>query len=307
MAIEAPIFIIGAGRTGSTIFHRIFSEHPDVAWLSKLSERYPHKPSLNRRLMRAIDYPVAGSLLRRRFHPSENYAFWEYYCKGFSSPFRDLLPGDVTNKTKERVRSALSEMLTNKRSRMLVKITGWPRVGFLHEIFNDAKFIHVLRDGRAVVNSVINQDWWRGWRGPQNWRWGELTPSQKEIWETYDKSFAALAGIEWTILMDATEKARKLIDRNQFFEVRYEDLCSNPVEVIREAMAFCNLSWSRGVENSVSQHSLSNANYKWQEELTNDQQRIVEDVIRDTLERCGYLPSYIKALSELPQLLDDRS
>ncbi len=92
-----------------------------------------------------------------------------------------------------------------KRNRLLVKITGWPRLGYLHEIFPDAKFIHVVRDGRAVVNSLINVDWWDGWKGPQNWRWGDLDLSQTDEWEKYGKSFVVLAGIQLKIIMNALE------------------------------------------------------------------------------------------------------
>jgi len=30
--LNKPIFIIGTGRCGSTIFHRMMAEHPHVAW-----------------------------------------------------------------------------------------------------------------------------------------------------------------------------------------------------------------------------------------------------------------------------------
>jgi hypothetical protein len=135
---------------------------------------------------------------------------------------------------------------------------------------------------------MINQDWWWGWRGPQNWRWGELTQSQEDDWERYNKSFVALAGIEWTILMDAMEKARRFIDRNDFLEIRYEDLCSNPPGVFRDVIEFCDLEWSRDFEDSVERLALRNANYKWRKELTCDQQRIVTDVVQDVLKKYGY-------------------
>jgi hypothetical protein len=289
MKIEKPIFIIGVGRSGSTILHKIFIEHPQVAWLSTLCDKYPDKPSINRLLMKAIDYPVVGRYLKKIVEPGECYDFWEHHCKGFRRPCRDLFAEDVTNKTKRKIRKVMSEMMTNKKRRLIVKITGWPRIGFLHEIFPDAKFIHILRDGRAVVNSMINVHWWWGWRGPQNWRWGELTPSQKEQWERYNRSFIVLAAIEWKFLMDSIEKARGNISKRDFLEVKYEDFCSETLDIFRDVTKFCNLNWSREFENSIKKYPLRNTNYKWLEELTDKQKNVLEEVLNDYLKRYDYL------------------
>ena len=109
MKVSKPIFIVGIGRSGSTAFHRTFSKHPNVAWLSGLCNRYPNRPSINRLLMKTIDYPIIGSLLQKKqlFNCWECYNFWEYHCKGFSNPCRDLLPEDEPIRTKEKVNSLL--------------------------------------------------------------------------------------------------------------------------------------------------------------------------------------------------------
>jgi hypothetical protein len=289
MKVEKPIFIIGTGRCGSTIFHNIFSQHPNVAWLSRWCNKYPDTPSKNRFFMKAIDYPIIGNYLKKRFKPRECWDFWEFHFTGFRRPFRDLLPEDVTNIIKEKIQNTMVQMLTSKRDRLLIKITGWPRIGFIHEIFEDAKFIHILRDGRAVANSLINERWWLGWQGPHNWRWGELSPSQKEEWEKYDKSFIALAGIEWKILMDAMENAKKFTNTNNFLEVRYENLCANPSKEFNKVVKFCDLQVLPEFENIINELSLKNSNYKWQKMFTDDQQRIIEDILRDYLKKYHYL------------------
>ena len=60
MQVKKPIFIVGVGRSGSTVFHRMLCEHPNVAWLSSQVSRHPNRISSNRVVMKAIDYPVIG-------------------------------------------------------------------------------------------------------------------------------------------------------------------------------------------------------------------------------------------------------
>lgn len=289
MTIEKPIFIVGTGRSGSTAFHNIFSAHPNMAWMSRLCDAYPNKPSINRFLMQAIDFPMVGRYLKRKLLPSECYPFWEYYYKGFSAPCRDLLPQDVTTKAKARFQKVFAEMLTSRRNRLLVKITGWSRIGFLHEIFNDAKFIHIVRDTRAVVNSAINVDWYRASTGPQVWGLAELTPSQKKEWSRHNQSFLALGGIHVKIMVDAVEKAKEFVGKDDFMEIKYEDLCAAPLRVFSDVLRFCELETSKEFEDSVTAYPLKNTNSKWRNELTLEQQNIVEDVVRDCLKRYGYL------------------
>jgi hypothetical protein len=288
MEVKNPLFIFGTGRCGSTIFHKVLTHHPHVAWLSSWCLRYPGRPERNRLAMRIIDMPLPARYVRKVIYPGEFYPFWEYYCKGFSEPCRDLYKEDVTDRTKAAVRKVMGKVLTPKRNRLLIKITGWPRIGFLKEIFPDAKFVHIYRDGRAVASSLLRVPWWSGWGGPANWRWGELTPEQRAKWNKYDKSFVVLAAIEWEILMAAYEKAKQTIPPEDLMDIRYEDLCQNPIEMFQMAVEFGALEWSPKFEATVKSFSLRNANDKWQRDLNDVQQRILGECLSDTLEEYGY-------------------
>jgi hypothetical protein len=290
MKVKAPIFIIGAGRSGSSIFHRMFSTHPNVAWLTGLYAKYPTKLELIRYLTYVSDIPFVGTHLRTYVEPGECYEFWEQICHGFSTPCRDLRADDVTIKNKKRIQAEFARILTKGKDRLLIKLTGWPRIGFLREIFPDAKFIHMMRDGRAVTNSILHVNFWWGWRGPQNWRWGELSSQHKEEWNKHNQSFIALAGIQWKIQMDAMEVAKKHVDDRNFMEVKYEHLCQNPIDTLRETVEFCELDWSRKFEKNLSSFKLNSRDFKWEEEFTQFQRSELEEVLGNYLERYGYVP-----------------
>jgi Sulfotransferase family len=286
--IEKPIFVVGAGRSGSSLFHQMFTEHPHVAWMSTLCDRHPEHLGRHRALMYGIDLPLIGRLFRRRWESAECYDFWNYFYRGFAQPCRDLRADDATPRVKAILRRALEGLVTPRRSRPLVKITGWPRLGFLHAVFPDAHFIHVYRDGRAVANSLLQVDFWRGWQGPAQWRWGTLDAELQQEWESHGRSFVALAGIQWKILMRAVESARKLIPAGKFMDVRYEDFAKNPIETLRQVAGFCDLGWAGGFEQALSRYEVESANYKWQKDLDPAQQRVLLAVLGEELRKYGY-------------------
>lgn len=286
--IVKPIIIVGTGRCGSTVLHRVLARHPRLMWLSGLCDRYPSRPELNRRAVTAVGHPLLRPLLAGRIQPGECYRFWDKHTYGFSEPCRDLVRSDVTRRVKKRMRAAFEAMLTTRRDRMLIKITGWPRIGFLSEVFEDAQFVHIVRDGRAVANSLLHVNFWRGWQGPQGWRAGLLSSQDQADWEANDRSFAALAGLEWRIQMRAIETARRSLDPARFLEVTYESFCQDPLATCRQVLAFAELESSAAFEHAVRATPINDMSGRWRDDLTAAQQAVLDDLLRDDLARYGY-------------------
>lgn len=284
-----PLIIVGTGRCGSSGLHEIMSRHGDLAWLCTLSARFPTRPAVSRGAMRAIDLPLVGSAARRLVRPSEAYAFWDHRYRGFGSPFRDLTEADITVTAMKALRQDFDEILTKRRRRLLIKITGWPRVGFLKRVFPTARFVHIYRDGRAVANSLMERPWWDGWRGPHSWKWGPLGADRQKLWEASGHSFVVLAGLEWDLLMQAFQAVKTEISSDRFLEVRYEDLCQQKEAVLKRIVEFAHLDWTPSFGEAVARFPFVDANRKWRERLTGEQQNELTRALHNTLVRYGYL------------------
>jgi hypothetical protein len=286
--ITRPIIIVGTGRCGSTVFHRLLARHPEVMWLSGFCDHYPTRPEWNRRAVVAMGNPLLRRLFGWKIQPGECYDFWDHYAFGFSEPCRDLACTDVTTRVKKQVRAVMESMLTPSRHRLLLKITGWPRLGYLDEIFDDAKFVHLVRDGRAVASSLLHVDFWRGWQGPHGWRAGLLSVEDQATWESYDRSFVALAGLEWRIQMRAMESARRGLESSRFLEIKYEAFCEDPLDTCRRVLEFAELPSPPEFEREVAAASIKNVANRWREGLTVAQQRILDGLLQEDLLRYGY-------------------
>lgn len=279
MKVERPIFVVGTGRSGSTMFHDIITYHENVAWFSVLLSKFPKKIKLNRFYLQCLDIPLLGSLFRKKLIPSETYTFWETHVRGFSRPFRDLRADDVSIKTKRNLPELFSKTLTKKRNRLLIKITGWSRIGFINEIFPDALFIHITRDPRPTVNSFLNVDFWKGWEGPQKWRFGELNDAEKLLWNKYDQSFAALASIGWIKMIQSVNEARKHIPDNRFLEIQYVDLCENPHDTFKKIYEFAGLKESRKIKRVLKTKKIISKDQSWVRDLNETQKKAINDIL----------------------------
>jgi hypothetical protein len=107
------------------------------------------------------------------------------------------------------------------------------------ELFPKSKIIHVLRDAREAVASMVTAS--RSWAKV---RLGEMSaPQASKLWVSHVREVI---------------RARHLIPDDQFLEIRYEQLLSAPERILGEAWAFLGLKYDQGmVEDAVRRNDAS--------------------------------------------------
>jgi len=286
-------FVLGTGRCGSTLVHEVVARHPDVGFVSNLDDRLARLDLLgrgNNALYRRVP-PGFTRKGRWRYAPSEAYHLLDRQVSPLlASPFRDLVGDDVTPWVEQRLRSFFARrMAAQGRPAFVHKFTGWPRAGFLLAVFPRARFLHVVRDGRAVANSWLQMPWWLGHQGPARWPWGPLPAHQAAAWEATGRSFVALAGVAWVILMEAFDEASDGVPADRWLEVRYEDLVHQPREQCARILDFAGLPWTAGFERSFARYAFTTTRREaFRRDLTASQLSELEKVLQPALSRHGY-------------------
>lgn len=300
MSAERPVFVIGTGRCGLSPLMDLIAYHPVFGWPSQYHERWPNHPWVAR-LSRVVEWPVLRSEWKFRLSPyapthDEAWALWGNVFAGFPEPFRDLTADDVT----PRVRSGFEKVVANilryqDKPRFMAEYSGWSRVRFIREIFPDARFIHIVRDPRAVVNSLVNVDYWRGYGGTTKWRWGEPPAELLESLEKYDHSFLALAAVQWKILISNLRDTTSALAENEVRLVRYEDMVADPRKTAHECIDFLgeDADEPRFVEH-LHTTRIVDANRttfripSWRESMTAKQIAMLEELLSEELSLYGY-------------------
>jgi len=287
--LERTIFIIGSGRSGTTILYKLLAIHPDLAWFSVLSNRHPAS-RWPIHLHRLLDVPLVGNRFKHaiisRSHPishlgivpSEGEDIYEGYC-GLREDVR-LTEEDWRPETDRKLKDVfrLHLEITGK-DRFLSKRTGnTQRIRLIARMFPDAHFVHIIRDGRAVALSLQNVEWWRDVR---LW-WAGTTPSE---WEGGSGDPLELPALHWKHSLEEI-LGNKQVLRN-YTEVRYEALVADPRSVRREGLEFCDLHPHGGYEEQLPE-SLPDMNRKWKENLDESQLATIDHAIGGTLREMGY-------------------
>lgn len=286
-------FMIGTGRCGSTLLHEMLCRHSNVAFMSNLDDRFGSIGRLaarNGQIYRQLPlrFTQKGRL---RFAPSEGYrAMSREVSPIMAMSSRDLIAADATPWLADRSRAFFEERARLQAGTILLhKLTGWPRSGFLHAIFPDARFVNVIRDGRAVANSWLQMPWWGGYRGPEHWHWGELPDEYRELWEQSGRSFVVLAGIAWMMLIDAWEAARVELPEGSWLDVRYEDVLRTPTETTDAVLDFLGTPADEPFADQLSRYRLDPARGSaYRAELGDDNTAELNTIMGAHLTRYGY-------------------
>ncbi len=299
--MDRPIFLIGMPRSGTTVIFEAFAAREDLAWLSQHLERAPGAlplaavsrladvtPSMRRSVSRTDQ--IRPAFERLRVGPAEAYAFWERLC---GEKFRyDYLHGvTATPEEQRRASNAVSKVGRYQgKPRFAAKVTGPARIGYLSSIFPDASFVHVVRDGRAVVQSLMRVYWWkeRDRMHVPAWRNG-LTEGDLADWQRYEVAPEALAAVQWRRVVEMARSEAAELAPDRYAEVHYERFVSAPQQVLREIADFCGLPPSRRAEEFLeSRFELRDMNFQWRERFDGAAIAMLDDLIGNTLRAFGY-------------------
>jgi hypothetical protein len=297
--------MIGMPRSGTTVISEAVSAHECVAWFPNYMNFLPSF-TLGCFFQRILTLPGIGFHLRgkkkqgggwnsllRRFlpHPVEAFPVWQLHC-GKKMKF-DYLLGQVASSDERRAitRVIRHMLLLQGKRRFFTKLTGPPRICYLNSIFNDAYFIHIIRDPRAVVRSLLNVSFWRN-RGGLQKLWWKNGPDTDEIGLETPEGLVPckLAALQWKNVLEVTWKESQLIDKKRYIEIRYEDYVREPHGILNDLMTKVELPPSSNVHRYLDSIGRpSDMNFKYKEHFSLDEIECIERITAFTAQKAGYL------------------
>ena len=197
----SPIFIGGAGRSGTTLLRVMLDSHPIICCGPELK---------------------VTPLIAQMWHTfqSAQPALQEY----------EITTADITAIFQQLFQMLTSRLLKkSKKKRIAEKTPGNARMFlYLFCLFPESPLIHVLRDPRAVVASLLKMDW---------------------IDATTGKPLEYVSSVEGAARywVQEVQAGRQILSHSEaaknYLEVRYEDLVSKPEITLRKILDHIGDTW----------------------------------------------------------------
>ena len=290
------LLIVGAPRSGTSLLYKLLCLHPEAAWISNWSRRAPALPVLAALNRLAPHFPAHrrsvwfGSDSANAYVYGRRRALWE---RAFPMPvegepvYRHCGIGQslVADSAQiARLRRTFAGLRRWGGGTVLIskRIANNQRIPLLAAAFPEARFVHMMRDGRAVAYSLTRVDWWDDgliwWYGDTPRRWRE---QGGDPWE--------LAARHWVRELTSIEEGLAAVPTDRRFELRYEDLVRAPVSELQRLARFAGLPDDPGWTAELSRLRYPNKNEAWTERLAPDVRARVESIQGEQLRRLGHV------------------
>ena len=262
--IERPVFLIGCARSGTSILGEAIAAHPRIVYLFEASA-------------------IWNELVPRR-------------------PDHRLLRADTSAETAKAVREALERAARVPQGNLLVEKNPKHvlRIPFLDAVYPDARFLHIIRDGRDTVASLMFRN-----RGD---RWGHLEiPGWQDLLARYPHANHIRCAHQWRDSVSIARADARDLAPGRYQEIRYEALVREPARVMTEVLQFLELLTHESVDaflpriqdaTAGSYHAKKQVRHyvenharrvgRHAENLSAEQLRDVESVCGKLLRKLGY-------------------
>lgn len=248
-----PIFIVGTGRCGTSLLVHILSSNPDIA----------------------IFPSEANELWHPKLYPFENAQLESPPMEIDPEAFSKLSVENWPSNHSERIKQTFNgfNLMCGKNKTLIVKSA---MISFIvskiKTIFPDSKFIHIYRYGPSVIESYFKKNFGK---------YPNYSCSENE----YLRACARY----WNNCIINIERERQslsLIDKVSFFEFSYEDLCNDPVSILKGLSNYINVDYKKF---TFDLSRVRSTNFKVANVYKNKLQYLVYNEIYPAMKLKGYI------------------
>lgn len=300
-----PIFIVGLPRSGSTLWHNVIGNHPDVAKFTEAhflsvwhrDFRYFLKHDIgnladDENVSRLVDAIFSQ---KHNIEPPNTIWFWNQIRKLEENGLKDKLYNRFISSDRRDIgkifRVLIEEAtLCRVKKRALVKFPVYPAyLDRLIDWWPEGKIIHITRDPRAIAVSKSKDP-------------GGVEQRVKN-YSTFIASRLPFAFRYFAVLQYiwASHIHKKYDGHANYRLFRYEDLLSNPDETIHELCDFCELDFNSSMLNPSAGQASSVTGKKsagfdlsrasgWKKVLSPKESKFIEFITKGSMRRFHYLP-----------------
>src|SRR5688500_3477688 len=276
-----PILIIGAPGSGTTLLHQTLCSRRDVAYITHNMLR----AGILRHGRLVGDRRRALLMLQNLIHrdPASNNPLGDALWIKYFGDYNYMTEKDYSEEMADYFRKKILQVQNLwGRPRFVDKtLVNCFRVRLLNSLFPDAKFIHTIRDGRAVAFSILNKIDIAGDRfalfdvGFKDILGDKYKPDRSELYNF---------GLAWAEFVKKGREANA-VAQNRYYEVHYEKLVTEPYDELRNIADFCELDWYSEFEEKIP--PTQNMNEKWKQKASKEQRIDLEESTFDLRQTLG--------------------
>ncbi len=280
---------------GTTLLHKLLCLHPKIAYISNYENRFSWFPDglacgaiagrLEEKLSAWFDKGGNAYFIRRpwfkKLFPTPNEGESVFKACGIPLfPAPDYRPDAATA---SRLRRRFDQIRRRAGARVFLskRTANNRRIRQLAEIFPSARYIHLVRDGREVAQSLSTVEWWDGHRV---W-WDGRTPVEME---QAGEPRLSVCARNWVREEQELQLQLAAIDSSRLLVLRFEELLSDPQLHLERLVQFLGVEFSPAYRHAIEVLNLRPARAKWPNEWDAGELAMVLEALQPMLGQLGY-------------------
>lgn len=264
-----PVFIGGCGRSGTTLLGAILGSHSDCLTIPEFQFK------LN--IIQACNYKTHLHTDTNEILKDKRFKIWRINVD--AENLQENLAKSAIHTVDFFVKKYAESINSSKSPKLWIDHTptNMKYAKTLLEVFPQAKFIHIVRDGRAVASSVMPLDW------------GPNTITKAASW--------------WVEHMAYGLAAESFLGQDKIIRIKYEDLISEPEETVKNLCSYLDIEYQHSMLEATGfkvpfytsvQHNLIGKRLDvtrlndWEKKLASEEIEIFEILTGDFLKHLNY-------------------